>query len=42
VMLMLVKEFGFSGFPLQRPSRIWVEEYEPGRHAINVVELEPD
>jgi hypothetical protein len=41
VMEMLVTEFGFSGWPLQRPSRVWMEEYEPKRHAVNVIELEP-
>jgi hypothetical protein len=33
--------FGFSGFPPLRPHRIWIEEFEPGHHAINVLELEP-
>jgi hypothetical protein len=40
VMQMLVEEFGFSGWPLQRPGKVWMEEYEPKRHAVNVVELE--
>jgi hypothetical protein len=39
VMEMLVVEFGFSGWPLQRPSRVWMEEFEPKHHAVNVVEL---
>jgi hypothetical protein len=41
VMEMLVVEFGFSGWPLQRPSRVWMEEFERKRHAVNVLELEP-
>jgi hypothetical protein len=40
VMEMLVVEFGFSGWPLQRASRMWMEEFEHKRHAVNVVELE--
>lgn len=40
VMAMLVVEFGFSGWPLQRAGRVWMEEYEPKRHAVNVIELE--
>lgn len=40
VMEMLVQEFGFSGWPLQRPNRVWMEEFEPKRHAVNVIELE--
>jgi hypothetical protein len=40
VLMMVLEEFGFSGWPLQRPNRIWMEEYLPGRHAINVIELE--
>jgi len=42
VMTMLLAEFGFSGWPLTRPSRVWMEEYEPKRHAVNVLELELD
>jgi hypothetical protein len=42
VMEMLVIEFGFSGWPLQRPNRTWMEEFEPKRHAVNVVELETE
>lgn len=38
---MILEAFGFSGYPLARPHRIWVEEYEPGRYAVNVAELEP-
>jgi hypothetical protein len=41
VMEMLTKEFGFSAWPPTRPYRVWVEEYKPGRMAINLVELEP-
>lgn len=35
----IAKEFGFTEFPPSR-GRVWVEEYEPGYHAINVVELD--
>ncbi|WP_063685496.1 hypothetical protein [Bradyrhizobium stylosanthis] len=38
---MVLEAFGFSGYPPSRPYRVWVEEYEPGRVAINFVELEP-
>lgn len=27
------------GFSLTAPSRRWLEEYEPGHHAMNIVEL---
>ena len=40
VVIMVLQEFGFSGWPLQRPNRTWMEEYQPGRHAFNVLELE--
>ena len=40
VMAMVLPAFGFSGFPLERPSRVWNEEFEPGWFAVNVVELE--
>lgn len=40
VMAVVLPEFGFSGFPLQRPGNVWNEEFEPGWFAINVVELE--
>jgi hypothetical protein len=40
VIQMLVEEFGFSGWPLQRPGRVWMEEFEFKRHAVNVIELE--
>jgi hypothetical protein len=40
VMEALVLEFGFSGWPLQRAGRVWMEEYERKRHAVNVIELE--
>jgi hypothetical protein len=39
VMEMLLVEFGFSGWPLQRPNRVWMEEFEPKHHAVNVAEL---
>ena len=38
VMAMLVREFGFSGWPPTRPYRVWIEEYEPGRNAVNIAE----
>ncbi len=41
VMKMVLPAFGFSGIPLERPGRVWNEEFEPGWFAINVVELEP-
>jgi hypothetical protein len=41
VMEMTCEAFGFSGFPPTRPHRIWIEEFEPRHHAINVLELEP-
>jgi hypothetical protein len=40
-MQMVAEAFGFSGWPPIRPYRIWLEEYEKGRSAINVVEMEP-
>ena len=40
-MEMIAKEFGFSGVPPMRPGRIWLEEFEPGHHAVNIAELEP-
>lgn len=39
-MQMISEAFGFSGWPPIRPYRLWVEEYEPGRKAINLVEIE--
>jgi hypothetical protein len=38
VVAIIAKEFGFSEFP---PSlgRVWLEEFEPGHMAVNVVEL---
>lgn len=41
VMALVIPEFGFSGMPLKRPGRSWVEEFEPGRFAVNVAEVEP-
>lgn len=41
VLRMVMQAFGFSAFPPLRPYRIWIEEFERGHHAINVVELEP-
>ena len=40
VIEMVCEAFGFSDFPPTRPHRIWIEEFEPGHHAVNVVELE--
>lgn len=40
-MRMVTEAFGFSGLPLKREGRVWIEEFEPGRFAINIVELEP-
>jgi hypothetical protein len=40
VMAMVTEAFGFSGWPPTRPGHIWAEEFEPGRMAINVVEME--
>jgi|SRR6187402_382844 len=41
VVIMVLEAFDFSGWPLQRPNRTWMEEYQPGHHAFNVLELEP-
>jgi hypothetical protein len=35
---MIAKAFGFTSFP-PVGGNIWIEEYEPGRRAINVVEV---
>ena len=40
VVTAVVEAFGFSGWPLQRPNRVWIEEFEPGWHAVNILELE--
>lgn len=42
VMGMICEAFGFSDFPPLRPYRVWIEEFEPGCHAVNIIELEPD
>jgi hypothetical protein len=34
---MVAEAFGFIGWP---PHRGWVEEYEPGRYAVNIVQVE--
>jgi hypothetical protein len=39
-MKMVLEAYGFSGYPPVRPYRMWLEEFEPGWRAINVVELE--
>lgn len=39
VMKVIASEFGFTGL---RASRIWIEEYEPGRRAVNIVELDDE
>lgn len=41
VLAAVLVEFGFSGCPLQRPGRIWIEEFQPGWRAVNVIELDP-
>lgn len=52
VMAMVCAEFGFSkplcralisskDWPLVQTARAWVEEYEPGHFAINVIEIVP-
>lgn len=38
---LIAKTFGFKT-PLALRSRIWIEEYEPGRRAVNVVQLAED
>jgi hypothetical protein len=38
---MAAEAFGFSDFPPLRPYRVWIEEFEPGRVAVNLVEQEP-
>jgi hypothetical protein len=40
-MQMVAEAFGFSGWPPTRPYRVWLEEYEEGHSAINLVEMEP-
>ena len=35
---MIAREFGFTEFP-PTAGRIWLEEFDPGHHAVNVVEL---
>jgi hypothetical protein len=40
-MQMVAEAFEFSGWPPKRPHRLWLEEYEEGRSAINLVEMEP-
>jgi hypothetical protein len=40
-MQMVAEAFEFSGWPPIRPHRLWVEEYEEGHSAINLVEMEP-
>jgi hypothetical protein len=39
VFAMILKAFGFSGFPPSRPYQVWIEEFEPGHNAINLVEM---
>lgn len=41
VMEMVAKAFGFTHVPPKRPGRVWMEEFEPGRMAVNVAEVEP-
>lgn len=40
VVKMLALEFGFSGFPPTNAYRIWTEEFESQRFAVNVIELD--
>jgi hypothetical protein len=40
VVQMICEEFGFSGWPPTKPHRLWIEEFDPGHHAINIIELE--
>ncbi len=40
-MKLLAEEFGFtSGWPPSR-GRVWLEEFEPGHEAVNIIEAEP-
>lgn len=36
---LLAEEFGIA-FP-PKSGLVWTEEFEPGHHAVNVIELEP-
>jgi hypothetical protein len=38
---MIAELFGFTEFPPTR-GRIWLEEFEPGHHAVNIVEIESE
>lgn len=38
VMTMLCEAFGFTGFP-PKHGRTWLEEFDPGHRAVNVVEV---
>lgn len=38
VVEMIAKAFGFIKLPIQQ-GLIWIEEYEPGRSAVNIVEV---
>ena len=41
VMKMTSEAFGFATFPpSEKRGRVWVEEFEPGRMAVNVIEIE--
>jgi hypothetical protein len=42
VVKMVALEFGFSDFPPKKPYRIWSEEFEPKRFAVNIIELEEE
>jgi hypothetical protein len=39
VVEMVLPAFGFSGWPPTKAYHVWVEEFEPGHNAINIVEL---
>lgn len=38
VLEMIAKEFGFAEFPPPQ-GRVWLEEFDPGHEAVNVIEL---
>jgi len=40
VMQEIAKAFGFSGEIPPTRGRMWLEEFEPGQHAVNLIEVE--
>lgn len=43
VVKMVVEEFGFRNFPVRRDEgQVWLEEFQSGHHAVNVIELVKD